>query len=112
VNLIIVMERLKLLQTGTVAFQETNLEWRNKSYRDECQKLLVKALGAARVDYSTTKDKFETFLSNQVELQVQRCEKWCIEWSLPTGTTPAAAAGPISHSMEKRISTLQLSIPI
>jgi hypothetical protein len=54
------MERLKLLHTGTVAFQETNLEWHNKSYRDEFQKLLVKAFGEARVDYSTTKDKFET----------------------------------------------------
>jgi hypothetical protein len=59
-DLISVMERLKLLQTGTVAFQETNLEWHNKSYRDEFQKLLVKSFGAARVDYSTTKDKFET----------------------------------------------------
>jgi hypothetical protein len=55
-----VMERLKLLQTGTVAFQETNLEWHNKGYQDEFQKLLVKAFGAARVDYSITKDKFET----------------------------------------------------
>jgi hypothetical protein len=59
-DLISVMERLMLLQTGTVAFQETNLEWHNKSYRDEFQKLLVKAFGAASVDYSTTKDKFET----------------------------------------------------
>jgi hypothetical protein len=59
-DLISVMERLKLLQTGTVAFQETNLEWHKKSYRDEFQKLLVKAFGSARVDYSTTKDKFET----------------------------------------------------
>jgi hypothetical protein len=55
-----VMERLKLLQTGTVAFQETNLEWHNKGYRDEFQKLLVKAFGAVRVDHSTTKEKFET----------------------------------------------------
>jgi hypothetical protein len=54
------MERLTLLQTGTVAFQETNLEWHNKSYGDEFQKLLVKAFGAGRVDCSTTKDKFET----------------------------------------------------
>jgi hypothetical protein len=45
-----VMERLQLLQTGTVSFQETNLEWQNKSYRDEFQKLLVKAFEAARVD--------------------------------------------------------------
>jgi hypothetical protein len=59
-DLISVMERLKLLQTGTVAFQETNLEWHNEGYRDEFQKLLVKAFGAARVDHSTTKDKFET----------------------------------------------------
>jgi hypothetical protein len=53
------MERLKLLQTGTVTFQETNLEWHIKSYRDGFQKLLVKAFGAARVDYSTTKYKSE-----------------------------------------------------
>jgi hypothetical protein len=45
-----VLERLKLLQAGTAAFQETNLEWHNKGYRDEFQKLLVKAFGAARVD--------------------------------------------------------------
>jgi hypothetical protein len=59
-DFISVMERLKLLQTGTVAFQETNLEWHNKGYRDEFQKLLVKAFGTARVDQSTTKDKLET----------------------------------------------------
>jgi hypothetical protein len=58
-DLISDMERLKLLQTGAVAFQETNLEWHNKSYQDEFQKLLVNAFGAARVDYSTTKDKFD-----------------------------------------------------
>jgi hypothetical protein len=33
-DLISVMERLKLLQTGTNAFKETNLEWHNKGYRD------------------------------------------------------------------------------
>jgi hypothetical protein len=54
------MERLKLLHTGAVAFRETNLEWHKKGYRDEFQKLLGKAFGAARVDYSTKKDKFET----------------------------------------------------
>jgi hypothetical protein len=54
------LERLKLLQAGTVAFQETNLEWHNKGYRDEFQKLVVRAFGAARVKCSTTKDKFET----------------------------------------------------
>jgi hypothetical protein len=57
-DLISVLARLQLLQTGNVAFQETNLEWHNKGHQDEFQKLLVKAFGAARVDYSTTKDKF------------------------------------------------------
>jgi hypothetical protein len=60
-DLISVMERLKLLQTGNVAFNETNLEWHNKGYRDEFKKRLVKDVGALRVDYSTTKDKFETW---------------------------------------------------
>jgi hypothetical protein len=59
-SIISVLERLKLLQAGNVAFQETNLEWHNKGYWDEFQKLLVKVLVAARVDFSTTKDKFET----------------------------------------------------
>jgi hypothetical protein len=68
------MERLKLLQTGTVAFQETNLEWHNKGYRDEFQKLLVKAFGAARVDQSTKQHKISSKHRrlNQAGLQVQR----------------------------------------
>jgi hypothetical protein len=49
-----------LLKTGTVAFQETNLEWHDKGNLDESQNLLVKAFGAARVDHGTTKEKFET----------------------------------------------------
>jgi hypothetical protein len=59
-DLISVMERLKLLQTRTVEFQETNLEWNNKGYQDEFQKVLVNAFGVARMDHSTIKDKFET----------------------------------------------------
>jgi hypothetical protein len=55
-----VSERLKLLQARTVAFQVTNMEWHNKGYLDEFQKLLVKVFCAARVDFSTKKDKFET----------------------------------------------------
>jgi hypothetical protein len=49
-----------LLQAGTVELQETNMEWHNKGYRDEFQKLLAKAFGAARVECRTTKNKFET----------------------------------------------------
>jgi hypothetical protein len=59
-DLITVLERLKILQAGTVALQETNLEWHNKGHRDEFQELLVKAFGTARVEYSTKKDKFKT----------------------------------------------------
>jgi hypothetical protein len=36
------------------------MEWHNKGYQDKFQKLLVKAFGAARMDCSTTKYKFET----------------------------------------------------
>jgi hypothetical protein len=64
------MERFKLLQTGNVAFQETNLEWHNKGYQDEFQKLLFKAFGAARVDHSTTKAikmNFKNFWSRPLE---------------------------------------------
>jgi hypothetical protein len=81
-DLISVMERLKFLQTGTVAFQETNLEWHNKGYRNEFHKLLVKAFGAARVDHSTTKDKFETS-------------------PLKPGGTASAALGKMVHRVVK-----------
>jgi hypothetical protein len=81
-DLISAMERLKLIQTGTVAFQEKNLEWHSKGYRDEFQKLLVKAFGSARVDYSTTKDKFDTSLFNP-------------------GGTASAALGKMVHRVVK-----------
>jgi hypothetical protein len=48
-DLISVLEGLKLLRARNVALQETNMEWHNKGYRGEFQKLLVKAFGAARV---------------------------------------------------------------
>jgi hypothetical protein len=47
-GLITVLERLMLLQAGTVALHETNLEWHNKGYHAEFQKLLVNAFGSAR----------------------------------------------------------------
>jgi hypothetical protein len=106
------MERLKLLQTGTVAVQEMNLEWHNKGYRYEFQKLLVKAFGAARVYHSTTKDKFETSPFKPGGPASTALGEWCIEWLRSTGTTPVVDAGRISHSMEERISTLQLLMPI
>jgi hypothetical protein len=81
-DLITVLERLKLLQAGTVLFQEINLEWYNKGYRDEFQKLLVKAFGATRVECSTTKDKFETS-------------------PLKPGGTASAALGKMVHRVVK-----------
>jgi hypothetical protein len=81
-DLISVLARLKLLQTGTIDFQETNLKWHNKGHRDEFQKLLVKAFGAARVDCSTTKDKFETS-------------------PFTPGGTASAALGKMVHRMVK-----------
>jgi hypothetical protein len=77
-DLISVMERLKLLQTGTVHFQETNLEWHNKGCRDEFQKLLVKAFGAARVDHSTARYKFEISPLKPGGTASAALGKWCI----------------------------------
>jgi hypothetical protein len=71
-----------LLQAGTVALQEKNLEWHNTGYCDEFQKLLVKAFGAARVECSTTKDKFETS-------------------PFKPGGTSSAALGKMEYSMVK-----------
>jgi hypothetical protein len=64
--------------------------------------------------WTTTQQKtsLKHSLSKQVELKVQRWEKWCIELLRPAGTTPVADVGRISHSMETRIITLQLLIPI
>jgi hypothetical protein len=81
-DLIILLARLKLLQTGTIAFQETNIEWHNKGHWDEFQELLVKAFVAARVDCSTTKDKFETL-------------------SFKPGETASAALGKMVHQVVK-----------
>jgi hypothetical protein len=77
-----VLTRLKLLQIGNVAFQETNLELHNKGHFDEFQKLLVNASGAAQVDCSTPKDNFETLLFK------------------PVGTT-STALGKIVHRVVK-----------
>jgi hypothetical protein len=81
-DLIKVLERLKLLQTGTVVLQEITLEWHNKGYRDKLQKLLVKAFGAAQVECSTTKDKFKTS-------------------QFKPGGTACAALGKLAHHMVK-----------
>jgi hypothetical protein len=58
--LITVAERLRALQAETIAFTETHIEWHKFQLEDNMQKLVTKAFGAARMEYSTTLDKFET----------------------------------------------------
>jgi hypothetical protein len=60
VALITVAERLRALQADTIAFLETKVEWHKYQLRDNMQKLFIKSFGAARMEYSTTLDKFET----------------------------------------------------
>jgi hypothetical protein len=55
-----ILERLRALQVGTIAFSETNVEWHKFLLCDNTQSLLQKAFGSARVEYSTSSSKFET----------------------------------------------------
>jgi hypothetical protein len=55
-----ILERLRALQVGTIAFSETNVEWHKFLLRDNTQSMLQKAFGSARVEYSTSSSKFET----------------------------------------------------
>jgi hypothetical protein len=55
-----ILERLRALQVGTFAFSETNVEWHKFLLRDNTQSLVQKALGSARVEYSTSSSKLET----------------------------------------------------
>jgi hypothetical protein len=57
--LITVAEILRALQAQTIAFLETNVEWHKYQQRKNMQPLFIKASGAARMEYSTTSDKFE-----------------------------------------------------
>jgi hypothetical protein len=60
VALITVSERLRALLAETIAFLETHVEWQKFKLRSNMQKLFTKAFGAARMEYSTSSDKFET----------------------------------------------------
>jgi hypothetical protein len=59
-SLITFAERLRALQTESVAFSETNVEWHKYELRENMQKLFTKAFGAARMEYCTSSDKFGT----------------------------------------------------
>jgi hypothetical protein len=55
-----ILERLRALQAGTIAFSETNVEWHKFLLRENTQSMFQKAFGAARVECSTSSSKFET----------------------------------------------------
>jgi hypothetical protein len=59
-SLITVAERFRALQTESVAFSETNVEWHKYELRENMQKLFTKSFGAARMEYCMSSDKFET----------------------------------------------------
>jgi hypothetical protein len=59
-DLLTILEILRALQAGTIAFSETNVEWHKFILRENTQSLLQKAFGATRVEYSTSSSKFET----------------------------------------------------
>jgi hypothetical protein len=59
-SLLTVTERPRALQTESVAFSETNVEWHKYEIRENMQKLFTKAFGAARMEYCTSSDKLET----------------------------------------------------
>jgi hypothetical protein len=52
--LITVAERLRALQSETIEFLETNVEWHKYQLRDNIQKLFIKAFGSARMEYNTS----------------------------------------------------------
>jgi hypothetical protein len=64
-SLITVAERLRALQAEWVAFSETNVEWHKYELRENMQKLFTKTFGAARLEYCTSSDKFETTYHNR-----------------------------------------------
>jgi hypothetical protein len=59
-DLISITKRTRALQSGTIALSETNTEWHKHELRTNTDKVLTKAFGAARTEYGTSSDNFET----------------------------------------------------
>jgi hypothetical protein len=55
-----IVERLKSLQAGRVLLNKTNLEWHRWEHRETAKKILHNTFGGARVEFSTSKSKFES----------------------------------------------------
>jgi hypothetical protein len=58
--LISIAKRTRALQAGTIAMSERNTEWHRHELRTNTDKVLTKVFGAARTEYGTSSDKFET----------------------------------------------------
>jgi hypothetical protein len=59
-DLLSITKRTRSLQAGTTALSETNTEWHKHELHNNTDKVLIKAFGAARTEYGTSSDKFET----------------------------------------------------
>jgi hypothetical protein len=60
VDLISFAKWTRASQAGTISLSETNTEWHKHELRTNTDKVLIKAFGAARTEYGTYCDKFET----------------------------------------------------
>jgi hypothetical protein len=59
-ELIPIMERLRNLQAGVILLNETNVEWHKWEHHENAQQLLWNTFGGANVEYSTSKENFES----------------------------------------------------
>jgi hypothetical protein len=60
VDFISIYKRTRSIQAGTIALSETNMEWHKHELRTNTDKVLINAFGAARTEYGTSSDKYET----------------------------------------------------
>jgi hypothetical protein len=58
-GMISMSSNLRGLQAGSVSIIESNVEWQEYEWRDNTYQTLSKTFGDARVEYSTSKTKFE-----------------------------------------------------
>jgi hypothetical protein len=58
-GMISMSSNLRGLQAGLVSIIESNVEWQEYEWRENTNQMLRKTFGDARVDYSTSKTKFE-----------------------------------------------------
>jgi hypothetical protein len=75
------VDKLQDLQAGGILLNEMNVEWHNCANRENTHKLLQKLFGRARIEYGTSKVKFDSPFN-------------------PCGNL-SAAAGPWSHRVVK-----------